>query len=242
MPEQKRQGQGEAAAGGVSLTGGVRIEREGLGNGSGSGIVEGRVVDVGRGGILANVDEGMPEGTLCVVRFVDPEGGDLEARGFVRRTKPNDDGFLVGIEFETPIESGPYPGGEDRLESFNLDATRILVVDDEPGVVELLYRFLTSRGCEVSTATSGKDAIAQLRKSPQDITILDLRMPGMDGLAVLAAIHEEDLDAGKIWAVSGYATDGEAREALRLGATDFINKPLDLKYLEWSMQLHRATS
>ena len=58
----------------------------------------------------------------------------------------------------------------------------------------------------------------------------------------LEAIRDEKLDAGKIWAVSGYATDGEARQALQLGATDFINKPLDLKYLEWSMQLYRATS
>jgi len=94
----------------------------------------------------------------------------------------------------------------------------------------------------VSIAKSGEEALKLLRKEAPDITVLDLKMPGMGGLEVLETIREEHLDAGKVWAVSGYATDSEAREALRCGAADFINKPLDLKYLEWSMQLHLASA
>lgn len=206
--------------------------------------LEGTIVDIGLGGILARVDEGLAEGTLCAVRFTDPETGSFEGRGFVRSVRSSDDGgILVGIEFEAPIESLRTASSADRLEGFNLENTKVLVVDDEPSIVELLYRFLSSRGCVVSTAGSGPEALDALRSSGSpDITVLDLRMPGMDGLAVLQAIQEENLDAGKIWAISGYASDNDAREALRLGATDFINKPLDLKYLEWSMQLHRAAS
>ena len=186
----------------------------------------------------------MPRGgTLCAVRFNDPETGSFEARGFVRSTRSSEDGgILIGIEFEIPIESLRSPSSSERLNGFNLDATKVLVVDDEPSIVELLYRFLTSRGCNVSTAAGGHAALEALLSDAPDITVLDLRMPGMDGLEVLQAIRGEGLDAGKIWAISGYASDSDAREALRLGAADFINKPLDLKYLEWSMQLHRAAS
>ncbi len=206
--------------------------------------MEGDLVNVSLGGILARVDEGLAEGTLCTVCFSDPETGNFEARGFVRNTRSSEDGgILVGIEFEAPIKAVRDPSSSERLEGSNLDATKVLVVDDEQSMVELLYRFLTSRGCAVSTAASGSEALEALRSGPApDITVLDLVMPGMGGLEVLRTIRDENLDAGKIWTISGYSSDSEARESLRLGAVDFINKPLDLKYLEWSMQLHRAAS
>jgi len=215
----------------------VEIEVEGAGV---PRVAAGEIMDVGVGGILVRVAESMAEGTLCTVRFADPEVGALEARGFVRRIRVDSTGFLLGIEFENRLEALRTPGAEDHLDGFELESTKILVVDDEPSVVELLYRFLTSRGCEVSTASSGPEALNMLRNDAPDITVLDLKMPGMDGLEVLETIRAENLEAGKVWAVSGYATDAEAREALRQGAADFISKPLDLKYLEWSMQLHRA--
>ena len=224
---------------GLSTSVGIRIEDPAIPERE----FEAAIVNVGLGGILARIDEGLAEGTLCAVRFSDPEAGSFEARGFVRRTRPSQDGgILIGIEFEVPIESIRSPSSAEHFEGFNLDATKVLVVDDEPSIVELLYRFLSSRGCIVSTASNGPDALNALRTGSHDITVVDLTMPGMNGLEVLETIREENLDAGKIWAISGYASDSDAREALRLGAADFINKPLDLKYLEWSMQLHRAAS
>jgi len=202
----------------------------------------GEMVNVGLGGILARTDEHLVEGTLCVVRFMDQEAGSFEAKGCVRRSRTDENGVMVGIEFEAPVESVRKPSDGEQLDGFDLESMSILVVDDEPSIVELLYRFLTRRGCKVSTAGSGEEALRALREQPHDITVLDLKMPGMGGLEVLETIREENLDAGKIWAISGYATDDEARQALRLGAADFINKPLDLKYLEWSMQLHQAAS
>jgi len=221
----------------------VKIEVEGIGEATPSArVLDGRIVDVGRGGMQVQLDEGVPEGTLCRVHFAGPELGEQEVRGFVRRSRVEEGVFYVGIEFEAPIEVFRAPSDEEPLDVFDLEAIKILVVDDEPGVVELLYRFLTSRGCEVSIAKSGEEALKLLRKEAPDITVLDLKMPGMGGLEVLETIREAHLDAGKVWAVSGYATDSEAREALRCGAADFINKPLDLKYLEWSMQLHLASA
>ena len=224
---------------GLSISVGIRIEDPAIPEKE----IEGAIVNIGAGGIFARVDEGLAEGTLCAVCFSDPETGSFEARGFVRSARLSEDGgILVGIEFEAPIESMRSPSSAERLDGFSLEATKVLVVDDEPSIVELLYRFLSSRGCIVSTAGSGPEALAALRSRSSDITVLDLRMPGMDGLEVLRAIREEGLDPGKIWVISGYASDSEVREALRLGAADFINKPLDLKYLEWSMELHRAAS
>lgn len=243
MSDQQRQGRDHRVFRRTVLSTSAGIEVEDLGDGVvAARVVEGRIVDVGVGGVLARTGEGMPVGTLCTVRFTEPEAGDVEARGYVRRLRSDEDGgFLIGIEFETPLEALRTPSEGDRLEGFDLASSKVLVVDDEPSVVELLYRFLTSRGCEVHTVTSGEEALAALRKGPHDITVLDLKMPGMSGLEVLDTIREENLDAGAVWAVSGYATDAEAREALRRGAADFISKPLDLKYLEWSMQLHCAS-
>ena len=205
-------------------------------------LATGEMINVGKGGVLAQVDHDLTEGTLCTVRFFDADDDSLtyEARGSIRRSQTTDEGALVGIEFEAPIEALHIPSA-DESRGFGASSTKVLVVDDEPSVLELLFRFLTRRGCEVTTATSGEEALAALRVARQDMMLLDLRMPGMGGLEVLERIREEDLDVGQIWAISGYATDEEAREALRLGAADFINKPLDLKYLEWSMQLHYAT-
>jgi CheY-like chemotaxis protein len=243
MSDQQRQGREQRVFRRTEFSTTVEIEVEDPGTDAAAvRVAEGQIVDVGVGGVLARLGEGVPVGTLCTVRFAEPEIGELETRGYVRRLSADEGGgFLVGIEFETPLEALRTPAEGDRLEGFDLTSTKVLVVDDEASVVELLYRFLTSLGCEVHTASSGEEALAALREGAHDITVLDLRMPGMDGLEVLDAIREENLDAGTVWAVSGYATDAEARQALRHGAVDFISKPLDLKYLEWSMQLHYAS-
>ncbi len=203
-------------------------------------VVEGEVVEVGVGGLRARLSEAVPEGTLCTVHFADAEVGVPSMRGYVRRAQAGELGVVVGVEFEKPLQSVRPPSAGDQLDGLKLGTTRVLVVDDEPGVVELLYRFLTGLGCEVTTARGGAEALEALRGDSPDVTLLDIRMPGMSGLEVLDAIRSQGLDAGTVWVVSGYADDTEAQEALRRGAADFISKPLDLKYLEWSLRLHRA--
>jgi len=223
----------------------IEIETTAADNGRQSAVAttSGETLDVSQRGLLAKVDTELAVGTLCIVRFIDPVSHSLsyEARGFVRRSRTSPDGALIGIEFESPMESVREPDDDEQAEVSGLETVKILVVDDEPSIVELLYRFLSRRGCDVSTAGNGEEALETLRRGRQDMLLLDLKMPGMNGLQVLEQIREEALDIGRIWAISGYATDTEACEALRLGAADFINKPLDLKYLEWSMQLQQVT-
>lgn len=208
---------------------------------AGEDTLRGELVNVGCGGVLVRVDGILEEETRCRVRIV-PLEDDVEARtavGVVSRVRRTGAGAAVAIEFEEPIETVRVPGNVDKgAHPFRLLPIRVLVADDERTIRELLERFLRRRGCVVALASDGRETLACLRREQPDMLLLDIRMPGPDGLEVLRVIREEQLPVGPIWAISGYATDEEAREALRLGAADFINKPLDLEYLDWSLKLH----
>ena len=111
---------------------------------------------------------------------------------------------------------------------------KVLVVDDEPEAVELLVEFLSSKGYEVLTATSGEEALRRVKENRPHLVLLDVRMPKMDGLEVLRRIREIDAEMGIIM-VTAVNEEDVGRQALELGAFDYIVKPLDLKYLERSL-------
>ena len=111
---------------------------------------------------------------------------------------------------------------------------KVLVVDDEPEAVELLVEFLSSKGYEVLTATSGEEALRRVREDRPHLVLLDIRMPKMSGLEVLKRIREIDPEMGIIM-VTAVNEEDVGRQALELGAFDYIVKPLDLKYLERSL-------
>ncbi|MGH7394881.1 MAG: response regulator [Candidatus Methylomirabilales bacterium] len=111
---------------------------------------------------------------------------------------------------------------------------KVLVVDDEPAAVELLVEFLSSKGYEVLTATSGEEALRRVKEDRPHLVLLDVRMPKMDGMEVLRRIREIDTEMGVIM-VTAVNEEDVGREALELGAFDYIVKPLDLKYLERSL-------
>ena len=117
---------------------------------------------------------------------------------------------------------------------------RILVVDDEPDAVELLRDFLTGKGYEVSTAASGEEALKKVKKERPHLILLDIRMPGMNGLEVLRRVRQIDQEVGVI-IVTAVNEEDTGREALKLGAFDFIVKPLNLEYLERSLWTKIAT-
>ena len=116
---------------------------------------------------------------------------------------------------------------------------RVLIVDDEPLVCDLLGDFLTRRGHEVSTAADGYEALRALRVQGSDLMLLDLYMPNLDGLGVLRGIQEQDLPAGTIWTMTGMGDHDAAEESLNLGAEDFLTKPVDLKHLDWRLDLEK---
>lgn len=108
-----------------------------------------------------------------------------------------------------------------------MDKTKILLVDDEVDLLRGFQTFLTDEGYAVITAASGQEGLAQFDAEAPEVTVLDLKMPGMDGMAVLKRILARDPDA-VVLAITGYGTIDNAVAALKAGASDFIQKPFDL--------------
>jgi len=105
-------------------------------------------------------------------------------------------------------------------------ARRVLVVDDDPGIRDTLRMILDYEGYEVATAADGKAALASLDADRVDAILLDIKMPGMDGLEILDRISERE-GAPPVLMISGHGDIATAVEATRRGAVDFLEKPLE---------------
>jgi len=106
------------------------------------------------------------------------------------------------------------------------EAVRVLVVDDEEIVRESLSGWLRKDGHDTLAAPDGRAALEALRAEPWDVVLLDLKMPGMDGLQVLEEARRER--AGSVFVVmTAYATVDTAVSAMKLGAYDYLVKPFD---------------
>ncbi|MBF0123104.1 MAG: response regulator [Candidatus Omnitrophica bacterium] len=108
---------------------------------------------------------------------------------------------------------------------------KILVVDDEKGVVDLLYKFLSKEGFEVMIATDGKTALERARKFLPDLIILDVRMPDMDGGEVMAVIEEDErLRRIPVVFLTGAVSEGEALAINQKRAGQaYISKASDIR-------------
>ncbi|MEK7836846.1 MAG: response regulator, partial [candidate division NC10 bacterium] len=104
----------------------------------------------------------------------------------------------------------------------------ILIVDDERAIQTTLRGVLEDEGYHVSAVGSGQDAIARLAEESPDLIFLDIWMPGMDGLDALAEIMRLRPEVAVVM-ISGHATIETAVKATKLGAYDFIEKPLSLE-------------
>ena len=101
---------------------------------------------------------------------------------------------------------------------------RILVIDDEE-VVRLSYmRTLASEHCNVQVVTNGHDAIALMETQPFDVVLLDMSMPGMDGMSVLKVIKQRWPEC-EVVIITGYPGVESAKQAVSLGAFDYLSKP-----------------
>ena len=105
------------------------------------------------------------------------------------------------------------------------DKTKILVVDDEEVVRLSHIRTLASIHCNVEVVRDGKEALQVMEQRPADVVLLDLRMPGMDGMSVLKMIKERWPET-EVVIITGYPTIETAKEAVRLGAYDYLAKPV----------------
>jgi len=107
---------------------------------------------------------------------------------------------------------------------------KVLLVDDEKEFIETLAERMQNRGMEVSATTSAVEALKMAEEESYDAIILDLKMPEMDGIEVLAALKEKNPEL-QVILLTGHATVQKGIEAMKLGAMDFLEKPFDIKVL-----------
>src|SRR5213594_53328 len=103
----------------------------------------------------------------------------------------------------------------------------ILIVDDEPGVRTALGGVLRDEGYSVEAVSSGEDCLERLTRGAVDLILLDVWLPGMDGLATLARMRERQIEA-QVVIISGHGNIESAVRAIKMGAFDFVEKPLSL--------------
>jgi two-component system response regulator (stage 0 sporulation protein F) len=110
---------------------------------------------------------------------------------------------------------------------------KLLIVDDEMDVREFAANFFRKRKVEVSTAGSGEEALELLKNQKPNLILLDIKMPGIDGVETLRRLRETNKDI-KVIMVTGKKPDEESAsdQCKQLGILDYIHKPLELDELE----------
>jgi len=121
------------------------------------------------------------------------------------------------------VTPAPAPPAASSLRQA-VDRPRILVVDDESSIRDLLSKTLALADYDVDTASDGRSALEQLRLYPYDLLIADLKMPGIDGLSVIREAKRLKSDLPVI-IITGYSTETAAIEAVNLGVSGYLTKP-----------------
>jgi len=116
-----------------------------------------------------------------------------------------------------------------------LKEIKVLMVDDEADFLETLIKRLKKRGLEVSGVKNGQEALKVLHERSFDVVILDVKMPGMDGIEVLRHIKEEFPNVEVIM-LTGHANVEVAIQGMELGAFDYLMKPMDIDELVFKVE------
>ena len=116
------------------------------------------------------------------------------------------------------------------------DGDFILVVDDEPQIRDLLKRFLSLRGYKVRVASDGQQALTMVEQEAPQLIVLDVYMPGINGVEVLRQLRRRKFTGGVIL-LTGSQDDKLLQEALDLGSVDVMGKPVDLERLALAIQV-----
>jgi DNA-binding NtrC family response regulator len=111
----------------------------------------------------------------------------------------------------------------------------VLLVDDERDFLEIVSKRLRKRQVTLEGVTSGEAALRAIAETPIDVVVLDMRMPGMDGLQTLRAIKRARPDIEVIM-LTGHADVEAAVEGMQLGAFDYLMKPIDIDALLYRLQ------
>ncbi len=111
----------------------------------------------------------------------------------------------------------------------------VLIVDDEEDFRTTLIKRLIKRKVNVSGASGGEEALAMIQEQPRDIVVLDVKMPGMDGIETLAAIKKNS-PLTEVLMLTGHANIEAALEGMELGAFDYLMKPTDIDDLLFKLE------
>jgi len=116
--------------------------------------------------------------------------------------------------------------------------TKVLVVDDEKDFVKMISLRLNELGEKVTPSYSGKESLETLEKNDIDVVILDIKMPGMDGISTLREIKKR-FPLIEVIMLTGHGSIGSAVEGMKLGAFDYLLKPADFDDLSAKMEAAR---
>ena len=121
-----------------------------------------------------------------------------------------------------------------------MEKCRVLLVDDEKDFLDVLIRRLSKRDLKVDGVSSGEEALQYLQGRPIDVAVLDVKMPGMDGLTLLREIKKLN-PLIEVIMLTGHASLEVALEGMRSGAFDYLMKPAEIDELLYKIQdAHRA--
>jgi DNA-binding NtrC family response regulator len=116
-----------------------------------------------------------------------------------------------------------------------LNAFKVLFVDDEVDYLDTLVKRMHKRGLNVRGVSSGPEALAALADDPPDVVVLDVRMPGMDGIEILRHIKRQT-PLVEVIMLTGHACLEAAKEGMQLGAFDYLMKPINIDELLYKLQ------
>ncbi len=184
-------------------------------------------------GLTLSGDAVLFQGTAVTVALTLPAGGTLEVQGQVMWARPElklwglklspDDATRARLEAAVALLDNPQPPEPATARGV------VLLADDEPGILELMKRVLTPVASRLLTAARGDDALKLAREQRPDLVLLDVLMPGLDGLAVCQAMRADAALAKTPVVLLSAMGARQLEDAVkRVGATDFLAKPLNI--------------
>jgi DNA-binding response OmpR family regulator len=181
-------------------------------------------------------------GLAITKKFCQMMGGDIEV------TSEIDRGSIFTIQLPLQVEKTVEKPTVDNSEAISVTETAtspvhkntILAIDDDPTIHDLLKRFLTKQGFNVTTATSGAEGLRLAREIAPEAITLDVMMPGMDGWAVLTALKAHPKTANIPVVMMTMVDDRNLGYAL--GASDYLLKPIDQRNLGSVLDKYRPAS
>lgn len=137
------------------------------------------------------------------------------------------------------LEHAGKPGPAPVHAAPAAQAAGVLIVDDEMEIGEMVGEFLRRRGYRVKTASNGETALAMVNREPPDLVLLDIYMPGMNGVEVLRQLQQSHPSVGVIM-LTASQDEPLLKTALDLGAFDVLSKPVDLNQVELAVMVKLA--